>query len=595
MSAIWGIVDLHPGETEAQRRNRSGILWEEAEKMKKAYAESKLDRVNERLQENCYLACGVQYVTKEARRENFPYGTEPGQLFVADVILDNRERMRKIFPEKVLKEGCPDGEILYRCCTHRLSETLKEALGAYACALFDRGKQELVLFNDAVGNRSVYYLQADGKIYFSTLLAGITCLRSQWACNTQWFDRFFSMQDLRAVSEARQTPYRDIFRMEPGELIRFSRGGMHRNAYWDPFASRKILRGKTEAVYRELVAETFRACVEDVIRGDKETGILLSGGLDSNAVAAYAAPFLKKQGKRLYSFTSVPEELPRQKQSGQYAVEDEREVVELVCRYQGNIEPAYLVTRKGDLLARNRQLLELLEVPYKAVLNLPWMYESYLAAAEKGCGILLSGQYGNITISYGDFRCLFLTLLHRGRLPTLLREMNAYSRKYRKSRKWIWKDLLTADPREDFRQVARYMYDKNALRQVGEYEVKLSLATGVIPRDPTRDKRLIELVLSLPLEQFTHDGQERCLVRRYMKGKIPAEILEDEFHKGRQAVGSAELLEEQWEQISRALYHRENEAVQAAGEKVAETMSRELRVRMFYSGLALEYQRRFEL
>ena len=585
MSAIWGIVDLHPGETEEQRRIRLGRLREEAEKMRAAYAESRIDRIGELLEAGQYLACGVQYVTKEAALEDFPYGRREGQWLVADVILDNREQMQRLFPGETFREGCPDGEILYRCCVRDLQKTLKEALGAYACAWLRQEERELVLFSDAVGNRSVYYLQADGKIYFSTLLAGITHLRAHWECNMPWFDRFFSMRDLRAVAEARETPYRDIFRMEPGELLRFTPGGLHRYRYWDPLAARHILRGKTEAEYRELVTETFRACVEDVIRGDRETGILLSGGLDSNAVAAYAAPFLKKQGKRLYSFTSVPEETPRQIRSGRYAVEDERTYVELVQRYHGNIESAYLVTRKGDLLAQNRHLLELLEVPYKAVLNLPWMYESYLAAAEKGCGILLSGQYGNITISYGDFRCLFLTLLHRGRLPTLMREMNAYSRKYRKSRKWIWKDLLIADPREDFRCVARYRYDKNALRQVGEYEVKLSLATGVIPRDPTRDKRLIELVLSLPMEQFTHDGQERCLVRRYMRGKIPAEILEDEFHKGRQAVGSAELLEEQWEQIRRALPCRE---------KAVEPMSREMRVRMFYSGLALEYQRRFE-
>ena len=87
--------------------------------------------------------------------------------------------------------------------------------------------------------------------------------------------------------------------------------------------------------------------------------------------------------------------------------------MELVRRFHGNLEPEYLVTNRGDLLAENRRLWEVLEVPCKAVLNLPWMYESYRLAAQKDCGILLSGQYGNITISYGDFRSLFLTLLHQ--------------------------------------------------------------------------------------------------------------------------------------------------------------------------------------
>lgn len=144
-------------------------------------------------------------------------------------------------------------------------------------------------------------------------------------------------------------------------------------------------------------------------------------------------------------------------------MEDERSSVELVRRFHGNLEPEYLVTNRGDLLAENRRLREVLEVPCKAVLNLPWMYESYRLAAQKDCGILLSGQYGNITISYGDFRSLFLTLLHQGRIKELVREINVYSRKYRRSRKWIWRDLLTAEGGGDHEAVSRYMYDKKCL------------------------------------------------------------------------------------------------------------------------------------
>lgn len=558
MSAIWGIVDLSVVQSEAQRKNRAGNLWEEALRMRQAYRTSCLDRIQEKREATYYLACGVQDVTREAVEERFPYERkgERRSLFVADVILDNRGELVQRFGG--IRDLCshPDGEILYESFCSHPEETLAVARGAYACAYLEPGKRTLTLFNDAVGNRSVYYFQEEKRVYFSTLLAGITCERENWKENTGWFDRFYTIRDLRAVSEPRETPYAGILRLAPGEIVVFTEEGVHRRDYWDPFAGRRILRGKTEAGYRELVTTVFRHCVEDVIRegrGGKETGILLSGGLDSNAVAAYAAPYLAARGKKLYSFTAVPEEKERARIPGQYAVEDERGSVELVRRFHGNLEPEYLVTNRGDLLAENRRLREVLEVPCKAVLNLPWMYESYRLAAQKDCGILLSGQYGNITISYGDFRSLFLTLLHQGRIKELVREINVYSRKYRRSRKWIWRDLLTAEAGGDHEAVSRYMYDKSALRQIGEYEVKLSLATGVVPRDPTRDKRLIALVLSLPAEQFTHAGQERRLVRQYLQGKIPEEILADEFHKGRQGVGSGELLALQWERICEEL------------------------------------------
>ena len=67
-------------------------------------------------------------------------------------------------------------------------------------------------------------------------------------------------------------------------------------------------------------------------------------------------------------------------------MEDERSSVELVRRFHGNLEPEYLVTNRGDLLAENRRLREVLEVPCKAVLNLPWMYESYRLELRKTVG-----------------------------------------------------------------------------------------------------------------------------------------------------------------------------------------------------------------
>lgn len=593
MSAIWGIVDLCAGGTDAQRKNRAGSLRVEALRMRQVYETSCLDRIQEKTEATCYLACGVQNVTREAAEEHFPYKKkqgEGGSLFVADVILDNRRELVQRFGRIWDLSGHPDGEILYESFCRHPEETLSTARGAYACAYLEPGKRRLTLFNDAVGNRSVYYFQEESRVYFSTLLLGITCERERWEENTAWFDRFYGIRDLRAVAEPRETPYAGILRLAPGEIAVVTEAGVQRRDYWDPFAGRKLLRGKTEAEYRELVTTVFRHCVEDVIREGKKTGILLSGGLDSNAVAAYAAPYLAIRGKQLYSFTSVPEEQERVRIPGQYAVEDERNSVELVRRFHGNLEPEYLVTNRGDLLSENRKIRELLEVPHKAVLNLPWMYESYRRAAEKGCGILLSGQYGNITISYGDFRSLFLTLLHQGRIKELVREINAYSRKYRRSRKEIWRDLLTAGAGQDHDRIARYMYDKNALRQIGEYEVKLSLATGVVHRDPTRDKRLITLVLSLPVEQFTHAGQERRLVRQYLRGKIPAEILEDEFHKGRQGVGSGELLAAQWQRICEEL-----PGTLEAAKAREKDLDQAGMVRGFYVGLAREYQRRFEV
>lgn len=73
-------------------------------------------------------------------------------------------------------------------------------------------------------------------------------------------------------------------------------------------------------------------------------------------------------------------------------------------------------------------------------------------------------------------------------------------------------------------------------------------------RDPTRDKRMIEFVTSLPYGQFTHNGVRRRLIAEYMKDIVPAHILKEKG-MGRQSADLKQRLlpfssqiEEEWKE-----------------------------------------------
>ena len=559
MSAIWGVVDL----------NKHVLDEAQCRIMEEVYRSKKIDRVDTFFLRDFYMGCGIQYVTKEAKEEKFPYFDNKEKYLVADAILDNREQLKISFDMR-MKESLQgiDGSILFEAVSQDINRALDEMLGAYAFAYYDKCREEFYLVSDAVGNRSVYYLYDNGRVYFSTLLNSIKAvvnnarktssettdeLKQALDINQNWFNNYFDMDDLRVVLEPMETPYRRIFRVEPGEIVTFTAEGLEKKAYWNPLKNRNTKQLTSDAEYKELVCNTFKECVESLIRDGSETAILLSGGLDSNAVAAYAAPRLKALGRKLYSFTSVPDKKASRIPNNRYYVEDETEYIEELQKYHYNLEPDYIDASEGDLLAENRKLLEVFEIPFKTVLNMPWIYRAYKAAADKGCGIILTGQYGNITISHGDFMVYFVTLFRQCKWLRLIKEVNIYSKKYRRSRKDIYKDILKAEKEVSFKYFSRYMYDKNALRQVGETEVKMSLDTGIVSRDPTRDKRIIELVLSLPVDQFVKQGVARRLVREYMKDVIPAKIVSDEFHRGRQGVGARRLMENSWEYIASEL------------------------------------------
>jgi len=74
------------------------------------------------------------------------------------------------------------------------------------------------------------------------------------------------------------------------------------------------------------------------------------------------------------------------------------------------------------------------------------------------------------------------------------------------------------------------------LGMLGENGTSIALRRvhGMEARDPTADRRLMELCLTIPEDQFLHDGEPRALARRVMAGLVPDEIIQ-ERRSGRQS------------------------------------------------------------
>jgi asparagine synthase (glutamine-hydrolysing) len=90
---------------------------------------------------------------------------------------------------------------------------------------------------------------------------------------------------------------------------------------------------------------------------------------------------------------------------------------------------------------------------------------------------------------------------------------------------------------------------KPIFTQMGEFETHFSLATGVLQRDPTRDKRMIEFCQRLPDKQYVYRGVERRLVREYLREYLPPEILADIKHRGLQSADMTDRLARSWEKV----------------------------------------------
>lgn len=97
-------------------------------------------------------------------------------------------------------------------------------------------------------------------------------------------------------------------------------------------------------------------------------------------------------------------------------------------------------------------------------------------------------------------------------------------------------------------QQRNFLFQPVQLAQMALYDTYFSLIYGVLLRDPTKDKRMIELCLSLPIECYVHNGIERRLVREYLQGVVPDVILRQVRRRGVQSADYAERVVKNWKQ-----------------------------------------------
>lgn len=562
MSAIWGIIDLENREID------KGIF----EKMKSPYKECMIDTFSEINRRYAFMGCGIQYFTKEDELTVVPvYEEKEHLLFTADVYLDNREEiLLKLNIKKQEWDKHADTELILESYKAWGEECLNYLEGSYAFVIYNDEKNEVICVADPTSSRCLYYYKNESRFYFSTLIKPILeAVEDKISYNERWLVDFLAMESLATTTECVETPYKGIYKLEPGQCIIINQHHSKKIQYFNPLKGIKKLKLDSDEEYKKAFREVFISSVKECLRSREKTGILLSGGLDSTSIACLAAKQLEEHNQMLYSYTSVPEEGYVSDYDPYYIV-NEKESVECTKAFTGNMISYYCDMKGKNAWDSIGRLLKILEVPYKAFQNMQWIYTCMMKAREDGCRIMLSGQYGNVTISYGGVDTYLPYLLRTGKAITFWNQLNVLCRKYHTGRKRIIGDVLRSilpncivkigqlnnhelkdsyvsrqllrkykvkwhfwkkninfgrDVSISMKEVHQDMYMKTALSQIGEAETKLSLATGVLMKDPSRSKKIILFALSLPLKQFVRDGRGRRLIREYMKECMPEEIL----------------------------------------------------------------------
>lgn len=579
MSAIWGAINL---EMEEIPEGFAAIFHQ-------AYRDCVIDKTASFTERNVLLGCEHQFFTEQARREQLPRKGEDGSCFVADVYLENREELLKdaIFAgnvkarltaeDETKADEMPDGEILFRFFQKYGKSRLGEVRGSYAFVHYDAKSNVVSIVTDHLANRCLYYAVIDQVLYFSTLMEPIVTLnRDKLHANQKVLQDFMAIPDVRVYLDHEATVFFEIRHVAAGEILEITGGDTYATKYWEPLKDWKPFRNKTDEEYRREFREIFDRSVRSCLRTQESIGIFLSGGLDSTAVACVAAGQLKEQGKKLHAYTMIPT-VGYQDDTGERVNVDERALVHATAMHLGNVEEHYESLDQINAWDCMEEQIRLLEGPFKSMQNVMMLGELGKLAREDGCRIVLNGQLGNDTISYGDIAGFLYEMFRGGHWIKLWKELGTHSKylKYNKKKaaKQIWERLLSSEPKERYavfqkktllkeysqrqfeemtrrkkirtrREYLPLILDPMRFRQIGDNETKLSLRAGILIKDPTRNVELLEWCLRLPSEQYNKNCTNRRLVYEYLSDIMTPEILDQRLPKGRQSADEFYRLEE---------------------------------------------------
>jgi asparagine synthase (glutamine-hydrolysing) len=484
--------------------------------------------------------------TPEALHERLPRRVGPGWLFTAEARIDNRDELCDFFHvPSAERPTTPDSELMWLAYQKWGEESPEHLLGDWSFAVWKPEERRLFLARDLLGRTSVFVCRHQQWLAFASDIRALLALPRV----PRELDDIHLAATLTAwhPERSRRTPFAAIDRMSSGGALSAAHGVVTTRMWWRPsFVSPGT---ETPAAWRDLCLDALDQAVVARLRSIRPVAATLSAGLDSGAVVTIAANHLEEQGRPLLALTAVP----------LHATQD----TPLRFANEGPLAGRLVAGRRlvGHTLVDAagvspieglRRMLAIHASAQHGSENLYWLSAIFDHVRESRCGVLLTAQGGNLTLSWEGRRraSLPVALVHRiyAELPDWARPLlgTAIVRRRqagalaapRVGEPWRGFSVIRSEWARELRLLERMLDGGHdpwfiglgvrhpasaaALGDEvgGGFGAANGAAAGCEVRDPLLDVRVVNAALSVPMEHWAGE-LGRDFFRQMMTGRLP--------------------------------------------------------------------------
>jgi len=331
-----------------------------------------------------------------------PMANEDGtvQIVFNGEIYNFRELRERLKRSGHVFRTASDTEVIVHGYEEWGTEVVHHLNGMFAFAIWDCVRQRLFLARDRLGVKPLVYHHCGTTLAFASEIKSLLLVAG---CDTTISDRgvfdYFSYLYIPGPA----TIYRDIRKLQPGEMCIVENGVLQTSVYWRPSAGPYVNRRIED--WCEELRERLLGAVRLQLGADVPLGVFLSGGIDSSAVTAAMA---HAGAEEIRSFTC----------GFDVRAYDETAYAEQVSRHVGTTHHAFKIDGAStDLLPR---LLWYLDEPMADATIIP----TYLLSEQtrRYVKVALSGEGGDeLFAGYTHYQGMALNR-HLNSLPRRIRQ-----------------------------------------------------------------------------------------------------------------------------------------------------------------------------